>query len=150
MSQTYKFKNAPGDYSDEDLVHAYIKDPKGRGHVSTAWASPEMHDLVLEDPERAWRIIVGLSAQKLNPEVAAVVAAGPLENMLGLYGAEIIDRVELLAKSSLEFNHLLALVWQSEIDDVLWKRILAACKPIYLAANPGQGITVDHTMPRAS
>jgi hypothetical protein len=150
MSKTYNFHNAPEDYTDEELIHAYIKDPKGRGHISTAWASPEMHDLVLEDPERAWRIIVGLSAQKLNPEVAAVIAAGPLENMLGLYGAEIIDRVEQLAKSSLEFNQLLSLVWQSEIDDVLWKRILAVCKPGYLAANPGQGGPVDQTSPRAS
>jgi hypothetical protein len=150
MSKTYNFNNAPENYTDEELIHAYVTDPKGRGHISTAWASPEMHDLVLEDPERAWRIIVGLSAQKLNPEVEAIIAAGPLENMLGLYGAEIIDRVELLAKSSLEFNHLLALVWRSEIDDALWKRILAVCKPIYLSANPGQGGAGDHTMPRAS
>ena len=62
----------------------------------------------------------------LNPpnRVIAVLAAGPLEDLIANHGAEIIDEVERLARQNPMFKHLLGGVWESGKPEV-WERVTA-------------------------
>jgi hypothetical protein len=76
-----------------------------------------------EQPEIAWAAIVALSRQHLDPEQVAVLAAGPLEDLLAYHGPSFIDRVEKEARVYAAFRHLLGGVWPSSIKPEVWRRV---------------------------
>lgn len=61
----------------------------------------------------------------------AVLAAGPMEDLLKRHGAEVIDQVESLAHSRPDFAFLLGGVWQSSIPDHLWERVRAVTAEVW-------------------
>jgi hypothetical protein len=76
-----------------------------------------------EAPEAAWAAIVELSQQPLTDQQVAVLAAGPLEDLLHYHGAAFIDRVEKEARVYWAFRHLLGGVWRSSIPEQVWARV---------------------------
>lgn len=80
-------------------------------------------DAVRTEPEAAWAAIVELSRQPLTAEQIAVLAAGPLEDLLTCRGPVFIDRVEREARVSRVFRHLLGGVWRSSIPEPVWRRV---------------------------
>src|SRR5208282_1055134 len=115
MFEGYNFNDAPKGYTDDDVVRAYLLEWTGRGGVSHSWASPELDDLVRDEPERAWRIILVLSEQSPDEEFESILAAGPIENLLVEHGPAFIERVEQRATTDPKFNHVLGGVWKSEM-----------------------------------
>ena len=75
------------------------------------WACEAVDDMVRKEPENAWSMILRLI--KLSPDdyVLANVAAGPLEELLGLEAYAFIDRVEQLARQDAKFRRCLSGVW---------------------------------------
>ena len=55
----------------------------------------------------------------------AVLAAGPLEDLLAKRGEDFIDRVEELARKDPKFNDLLGGVWRNTMTDEVWQRVQA-------------------------
>jgi hypothetical protein len=67
-----------------------------------------------------------LAVLKLNPsdKVIAVLAAGPLEDLIADHGPEVIDKIEKIARQNLKFKHLLGGAWESGKPGA-WERVTA-------------------------
>jgi len=48
-----------------------------------------------DDPETAWVFILKVLQENLTEEQKALLAAGPVEDLLALHGAKFIDHVEV-------------------------------------------------------
>jgi len=73
--------------------------------------------------ELLWRFIVAAYQRDPTDKVVAVLAAGPVEDLLAKHGAEFIDRVVELARKDPKFNYVLGGVWRSSIADDVWERV---------------------------
>ncbi len=81
------------------------------------------HDLSKDAPEIVWAAILEILQRDLTAEQEALLAAGPLEDLLSSHGSVLIDRVEQQAKQNPRFNHLLGGVWQLEMTPEIWERV---------------------------
>lgn len=96
------------DPSDVELSEAYVLMWAGAGNLSCAWASDELDDLVMRQPDRVWRIILHILASEPPREVRAILAAGPLESLLRAHAIDFIDRVEEEAAENQPFRAILS------------------------------------------
>lgn len=80
-------------------------------------------ELSRSDPQSAVALIRSVLAKVSDEEVLAVLAAGPLEDVLGKHGPEVIDEVEKLAHQDHRFRELLFGVWRNTVDSATWERI---------------------------
>lgn len=69
------------------------------------------------DGDRLWQFIREVYKRELSDEVIAVLAAGPLEDLLAKRGVDFIDRIEELARKDPKFNYLLGGVWRNTMTD---------------------------------
>jgi hypothetical protein len=115
----------------DEVVTSWIEGQEAeRGspaHERCWWAISEVMDWSLERKgEQLWRFILAMNKRDISPEVAAVFAAGPIEDLLGEQGSEFIDRVEELARKDPKFNHVLGGVWRNTMSDDIWQRVQSA------------------------
>jgi hypothetical protein len=75
------------------------------------WAWEAVNTLVRERPEEAWLMILNLVELSPDDRTLANVAAGPLEDLLGLQPHEFIDRVEHQSRTDPKFRRCLSGVW---------------------------------------
>lgn len=71
------------------------------------------------------RILERVPAYEPSP-FFAVLAAGPLEDLLGAHGTMLIQRVEAEAKTNQAFRMILGGVWRNAMTDEVWARVKAA------------------------
>jgi hypothetical protein len=90
------------------------------------WAWDRVGDIVREDPELAWRVTTMLVHDAPTDSVLGAVAAGPLEDFLGLHGVHFIERVETLAQRDTRFRESLQGVWQGSMSEAVWARVQRA------------------------
>lgn len=84
-----------------------------------------------ENADEAWEIILAIHQRPLSNKAIAMLAAGPLENLLSRHGELFIERIEELARLDPKFNHLLGGVWQNGMSDIIWERVQAARDEIW-------------------
>jgi hypothetical protein len=89
-----------------------------------------LYDVCSDDPETAWAFILKVLQENLTREQKALLAAGPLEDLLALHGATFIGRVEIEAIRNPQFSHLLGGVWRHEMPQKIWDRVLQVRKPL--------------------
>ena len=90
------------------------------------WAIERVMDWKFESQsELLWRFVLSSYERKLTDKVVAVLAAGPLEDLISEFGADYIERIETLARCDPKFNFLLGGIWRSDTRDDVWKRIEA-------------------------
>lgn len=94
----------PPDHTEAELVEAYIIANGVTGDDSFSWANDELMSLVWQEPERAWPIIMSIAERDLPKWQLAVLAAGPLEELLREHGLSFIDRVEQIALQNERFR----------------------------------------------
>ena len=75
------------------------------------------------DSEPLWQFILASYRLEMSAKVFAILAAGPLEDLLADFGPSYIDRVEKLARQDPKFNELLGGVWKNTIEDEVWERV---------------------------
>lgn len=111
------------------LAEAWVQhwqEPEGSdARESLSWATDREWDLVREDPDAAWFLILDILRRNKSIEIAEVLSAGPLEDLLAKHGNDVIERVERQAKSSPEFASLLGGVWKNAMTDDVWNRVQA-------------------------
>jgi hypothetical protein len=90
-----------------------------------------MYDVVHDEPEIAWLAILQILEHELTEDQTSVLAAGPIETLLGLHGAQFIERVEHEALRNQRFNHLLRGVWQNLMPQEIWDRVQKARKELW-------------------
>lgn len=104
----------------------YWREPEGSEvRESLSWATEREWELVREDPDAAWFLVLEVLRRDKSIEVAEVLSAGPLEDLLAKHGPYVIGRVEQQAKSSPEFASLLGGVWKNAMSDDIWSRVRA-------------------------
>ena len=91
------------------------------------WAISKVINWAILDnePELLWRFILATYNRELSDIARAVLAAGPLEDLLSRHGPDYIDLVEGLARKDARFNYLLGGVWRLDMTDEVWERIKA-------------------------
>ncbi len=90
-----------------------------------------MYEVVRDEPEVAWPAILQILERELTEDQTAVLAAGPLEDLLAVHGPQFIERVEREAERSPRLNHLLGGVWQNQIRQEIWERIQRARRTVW-------------------
>ena len=78
---------------------------------------------VRKHPEHAWQCILATVADARSEPFLGVLAAGPMEDLLGYQGAAFIDRVEQEAQRNPRFAWMLGGVWQCQITNENWARV---------------------------
>ena len=84
---------------------------------------------------RAWQLVVAILAQETDDRLA-FQAAGPLENLIRLRGAEVVDLVEAEAAHDQRFKWALGKIWIVAKDlpaDVVNRIVVASGGAIRLA-----------------
>ena len=83
--------------NDEAVVHSWIAYHESEGE-SDFWAVEKLLQLVFEQPQRAWEIILRInfltSSHPLREYLDGIVAAGPLEDLVHAHGKWMIGQVE--------------------------------------------------------
>jgi len=88
------------------------------------WAVDAVGDRSLEDlHELLWEFVLRSFEKDMSERVFAILAAGPLEDLLAKSGTFYIDRVEELARKNPRFNRLLGGVWKNSMTDDVWIRV---------------------------
>ena len=72
-----------------------------------------------------WAFIGACVADAQTDEQLGAIAAGPLEHLMGEFGADYIDRVEACADSDPRFRTAVQYMWQYRIADDVWLRLHA-------------------------
>lgn len=88
-------------------------------------------ELPRDFPEVAWTCILLILEQigaQAEDRRFAVLAAGPLEDLMDLHGGAFIDRAVAEARCNPRFAQLLGGVWRSEIAESVWERMGAVAK----------------------
>jgi len=95
--------------------------------AETVWAFDSLDDLVTKDPAHAWAIVLQiLDLAEKDEDVLSNLAAGPLESLLVRHGRTAIKWIEDEARRSPKFKDLLAGVWQSGVNELIWQRVQRA------------------------
>jgi len=84
-------------------------------------------ELFMDEPgaERSWVAILAILAKQPPDAAIAMLAAGPLEDLIEYAGPQYIDRIEVEARRNPAFRTLLGGVWKSSTAEV-WARIETA------------------------
>jgi hypothetical protein len=93
-----------------------------------AWFAGEqtMSDAVHDAPEVAWAAILQILEMELTEDQISVLAAGALEGLMALHGAQFVERVEHKAEQNARFTYLLGGVWKNGISPAVWERVQKA------------------------
>jgi hypothetical protein len=83
----------------------------------------EATKLVAASADGAWQFVFEILRLDPAPAILEALAAGPLEEMLTLHGAAVIERLEAEAATSPAFATLLAGIWQGAMPDDIWERV---------------------------
>ena len=74
-------------------------------------------------PSLQWKFILKAVNYAESDDELSVIAAGPLEHLLGRHGLDFIDQVEELAEVNSKFSRLLCSVWKYTIKEEVWTRL---------------------------
>lgn len=123
------------DEETKNLVDAWIKistalctfrDPNSNVEEANYWAFERLDDLVKNDPEKAWPLILEIRNATNDSKVLAQLAAGPLEDLINSSGDSFIDRIEALAKVDQDFRRLIGGIWpRRDLSEELLLRLKA-------------------------
>lgn len=115
----------------DKLANAYVNYYKSKKHSTKNpnwWAVEKFMHVGTEELSAADCLSAILNILSKNPsdKVIAILAAGPLEDLIHECGEQVIDDIEKLARQNPKFRHLLGGVWESSTPEI-WSRI-EACR----------------------
>lgn len=102
----------------EELVSEWFS---GKDHTMADGLMPPF-----QDAEAVWQAVLRIMQHELSEAQISLLAAGPVEDLLTLYGPQFIDRIEAEALRTPEFAHVLGGVWRRDMPLALWQRIETA------------------------
>lgn len=88
-----------------------------------SWVTDREYDLVRENPDEAWFLILEILRRNNNSQILEVLSAGPLEDLLAKHGERMITAVENEARANPSFSTLLGGVWRNSISEEVWSRV---------------------------
>tara|TARA_B100000614_G_C14498945_1_gene473808 strand:- start:221 stop:634 length:414 start_codon:yes stop_codon:yes gene_type:complete len=116
-----------GNYSDIDIASAWVRfthaDFESDTYERNFWAFEKLSDYACDEPERALGIIIAILEIDDSETIRGRLAAGPVEDLLGVNGLRVINRIEEFASSNPTFVHVFNGVWNSGIEPEIWARV---------------------------
>ena len=109
----------------EGWISYWLAPPDSALRESSSWAIDREYQLVRDDPEAAWFLILEVLRKNCSTRILEVLSAGPLEDLLAQHGERMIAAVEREAKSNALFASLLGGVWRNAISEEVWSRVQA-------------------------
>ena len=100
--------------SRDELLEVYLAHAEAVAHErkdTNFRAVNELADLIRDDPDGAWQIVVELVARASDEDTLGFVAAGALEDLICAHPVAVIDRVENRARQDPRFRKAVARVW---------------------------------------
>lgn len=76
-----------------------------------------------------WQFILKVVAKRPSEWTLCMLAAGPIEDLIGECGDAFIDRIEVEARRDPVFRRALHGVWKSTSSQDVWNRIVQARGP---------------------
>ncbi len=119
----------PDNFELNQLIDAwviYADHPEYSNRDDYWWATAQVMDYSSPrygQPEKLWLFIRTAYKRELSDSAFGMLAAGPLEDLLGYWGEKYIDKIETLAKDDKKFNQLIRGVYQHFMSDDLWRRV---------------------------
>jgi hypothetical protein len=102
----------------KQVIAAYFRNFENGPEDEDFWSWQYIWELVLHDPELAWKIILGLVAAAPSSDALGYVGADCLEDLLMYHGTEFIDRIRIEAARDKRFLAALYSARVSETDAV--------------------------------
>jgi hypothetical protein len=109
----------------EGWIAYWLAPENSAAQESFSWALDLEYDLILDDPDAAWFLILEILRRNNTPQILEVLSAGPLENLLAKHGDRMIATVEAEAKNNPSFASLLGGVWKNDMSEDVWSRVQA-------------------------
>lgn len=96
-----------------------------------AWTYALLEAVIEAEPALGFAATRAALAACESPEDVALIAAGPLEELIARHGAALIDEIEALAKTAPRFAYALTGVWPREqAKGFLWARVEAVRRDV--------------------
>ncbi len=120
----------------EHWASAWIAYQQNREHASDhhiLWWAVEKFMVTMDESANAedcWLTVLAILSRNPSNSIIAMLAAGPLEDLIHFAGPRFIDRIELEACCNPAFQYLLGGVWRSSSPEI-WKRIEAVRSEIW-------------------
>jgi len=119
----------PGDLPLPRLAELYtswlVEAAQEREDQHLIWTFTLVDWLVAHDPGLAFDAVLTTLDLCTEPEQVAVLAAGPMEDLIHNHGATMIDRIVVAAEAP-RVQYMLSGVWEGDTPALLWARIDAA------------------------
>ena len=130
-------KDSVEDIGDDWIAYARYPSPAEDTPDQVQADAYDLGYLVEDEPEKAWEAIKYIvtrypEADLIDREesearrVVGLLAAGPLEDFLSLYGPDFIERAEAEASRDRRMAWALGGVWQFTMTDDVWARVQRA------------------------
>ena len=101
------------------------------------WAYEAVSKIVETKPQEGLSLIVVLLELANSPDDLRDIGCGPLEDLLRLHAASVIDPIESIAANNAQMRTALSHVWFSQGNDSLKQRIEALGCTILKPRGPG-------------
>lgn len=88
--------------------------------------SRKLDELSHETPLATIEVLACILAKNSSDHILANLGAGPLEDLLVVNGASVIEEIEKWASSDQLFRRALSMTWRRQIAEEIWQRVEAA------------------------
>lgn len=92
------------------------------GYERCSWAVDELINIVHENSEELWLIILEILNLDSSEEIIKAVGAGPLEDLMVSYDKAYIEKIEKQASKSKVFKNAMQNVWLDQNDTTLYEK----------------------------
>jgi len=82
--------------------------------------------LITKLPKLAFSIILKILEKDSSDIVMGVLSAGELEDLLSEHGELMIEEIEIEARKNPQFKKMLGGVWQADMSDEIYQRVVDA------------------------
>jgi hypothetical protein len=118
----------------DEWVEAYVLAHRERPttaeqQADAAFASEPVYSFFLgaePQPEAIWCFILKVVAKRPSEWTLGMLAAGPIEDLIGVCGDDFIERIEAEARRDPVFRRTLHGVWRTTSSEDVWARVVAA------------------------
>jgi len=103
------------------------------------WEWDELNEACRQRPNRAWRIILGITRLANSRDLVRDLGCGPLEDLIAYHAPTFINRIERECDNNPRLRRAMSSVWLPEATDAVSRRLLAlGCHPLKVKLNSWQ------------
>jgi hypothetical protein len=93
------------------------------------WAYNAVDDMIVDRPEESWQLILAVRRMNQSEMIEQMLAAAVFEDLMSVYGAVLIDRVEAEAKRDPSIIGVIRSSYRAHMSDEVWTRLKAIADP---------------------